>query len=81
MLVFVAIALYVAAWQAILGPPTRIQDFHTGWIAALSMAVCYETGYRNIRRNVSPVVFALVFLLPTILQLIGMAIRLVRLYS
>ncbi|SDW55958.1 hypothetical protein [Lysobacter enzymogenes] len=81
VLAFLALALYVAAGVSVFGAADRSDDFRAGWIAAISMALCYQTGYRNILRNAGPLVFVVVFLLPTVLQLIGVAIRLVRLYS
>lgn len=81
MLVFLALAQYIAAGVALFGPAGRDEDFDAGWFAAVSMALCYQTGYRNIRRTFGPLVFVVAFLLPTVLQLIGVAIRLIGIYS
>ncbi|ROU05137.1 hypothetical protein D9T17_20095 [Lysobacter enzymogenes] len=80
MLVFVAIGLYVAAWIALFGPASRSGDFKAWWALALSMAYSYQVGYRSIGKRLGPLVFVPMFLLPTVLQFIGVAIRVVRLY-
>jgi len=79
--VAVACALYAAAGWALFGSSGRDDDFQAGWILAVSLAMSYQTGYGNIRRTLGPWAFVLAFALPTALQSIGVAIRLVRIYS
>lgn len=81
VLVFVAIALYAAAGVSLLGPTGRDPDFNAGWTAAVSMVACYQMGHRNIHRALGPWLFVLGFLLPTALQLAGVAVRLIKIYS
>ncbi|SDY42692.1 hypothetical protein SAMN04487939_10293 [Lysobacter sp. yr284] len=80
VLVLVALALYIAAWRSLFEPSGRSGDFEAGWMLAVSMVFTYQAGYRNIAKRLGPLVFVLAFLLPTVLQSIGVAIRLVRLY-
>ncbi|MEI2428841.1 MULTISPECIES: hypothetical protein [Lysobacter] len=81
VLALIAIAMYAAAWQSLFGPSGRKEDVEVWWIVAVSMAFTYQAGYRNVLKNLGPLVFVLALLLPTTLQLIGVAIRLVRIYS
>ncbi|ROU05136.1 hypothetical protein [Lysobacter enzymogenes] len=80
LLVFVAIGLYAAAGVSLLGPPGLDPDFNAGWTAAVSMVACYQIAHRNIHRAMGPWLFVLGFLLPTAVQLAGVAVRLIRIY-
>jgi len=81
VLVFLAVALYAAAWRSLSEPSSQSVDFDMWWALAMSMVFTYQVGYRSLPKPLGLLGFVLVFLLPTLLQSIGVAIRLVRLYS